>query len=299
MNDLRGGPEPPPVSRSDMKNKKAIILLSVLFLIAGLIAAYPVVSNKLFEANSAKVQTEYFQVVEQLEDATIQEARAAAESYNALLTKGLSFSDEQLNSAAVKYDELLNPGGKGIMAYIEIPTLGLSLPVAHGTEAETLENYVGHVIGSSLPIGGESSHAILSGHSGLAGKAMFTDLHELKEGDIIFIHVLNDTLAYSVDELNTVLPDNISGLSIRPGEDSLTLITCTPVGVNTHRLLVQCSRTEYSPEQAEGAVAEQSSGSTWESEYKKGLAYGLLALLLGFIVYGLIQAGRNYYAQRH
>lgn len=284
-----------------MKNKKTILLLIILFLAALLITTYPLLSNKLYAVNSTKVQTEFFQAVEQLEDEEIQAARAAAESYNALLAKGVSpsFSDEQLNSAAVKYDELLNLGGNGIMAYIEIPTLGLSLPVAHGTEADTLENYVGHVIGSSLPVGGESSHAILSGHSGLAGKSMFTDLHELKEGDTIFIHVLNDTLAYRVDELNTVLPDNITGLSIRPGEDRLTLITCTPVGVNTHRLLVHCSRTEYSPEQAESVEAEQPAKSTWESEYMKGLGYGLLALLLGFILYELIQAGRNYYAQRN
>ncbi|MCI6487571.1 MAG: sortase, partial [Clostridiales bacterium] len=156
----------------------------------------------------------------------------------------------------------------------------------------TLENYVGHVVGSSLPVGGESTHAVISGHSGMAGQKMFTDLHELKAGDMVYIHVLDEVLAYTVDEVNTVLPGDTSLLGIEQGKDCLTLITCTPVGVNAHRLLVHCSRVPYGQEEQadEEAVPET---STWQRQYFTGIGCGVAALLLVLICHGLISVWRR------
>ena len=266
-------------------NRKAIIATLILFVIAVLVTVYPVISNFLYDKHRSRVQTEYFAAIEQIDDAAIQRARQEAEVYNALLAKGVSpaFSDDQLNAAAVSYAELLNLNGDGTMCYIEIPAIAVKLPVAHGTEASTLENAIGHVVGTSLPIGGSGTHAVLSGHSGMAGQMMFTDLHELKAGDMVYIHVLNEVLAYEVESTETVLPEDTSGLSIAQDRDQLTLITCTPIGVNTHRLLVHCSRVPYVPETAQAEAETEPVSSSWQRQYLEGIGYGMAALLTAFV----------------
>lgn len=281
------------------ENRKALIALLVLFIIAILVTVYPVVSNYLYDRHRSRVQTEYFEAIEQMDDESISQARQAAENYNALLAKGVAtaFSYEQLNAAAVSYKDLLNVNGDGIMGYLEIPAIELNLPVAHGTDSKTLEKYIGHVVGTSLPIGGSGTHAVLSGHSGMASQRMFTDLHELNTGDLVLLHVLGETLAYEVESMETVLPEDVSGLSIEPGEDKLTLITCTPIGVNTHRLLVHCKRVEYIPsiEQPDEAELTQSS---WQRQYLEGIGYGVAALMVGFICYEVIRIWRAQHDKR-
>ncbi len=171
------------------------------------------------------------------------------------------------------YDSLLNLGGNGIMGYIEIPCIQVNLPIYHGTDTETLERGVGHLLGSSLPVGGSGTHAVLSGHSGMAGQKMFTDLLQMKTGDIFYLHVLGETLAYEVDSLNTVLPHDTSLLGITGGSDLCTLITCTPIAVNSHRLLVTGHRIpfEAAKEMVEEAQQEDTEvESTWEQEYLRG-----------------------------
>lgn len=281
-------------------NKKAKIALVILLFLAILVTAYPVISNFLYDKHRSRVQAEYFEAMEQIDDETLSSARKAAEEYNALLAKGVSpaFSDEQINSAYTSYNELLNLNGDGTMCYIEIPAIAVNLPVAHGTDADTLEQSIGHVVGTSLPIGGSSTHAVLSGHSGMAGQKMFTDLHELKDGDMVYIHVLNETLAYEVEALETVLPENTAGLSIAQGEDWLTLITCTPVGINTHRLLVHCVRTEYLAEDVENMENTEPVSSSWQRQYLEGIGYGMAALLLAFICYELVQMRRGRHGKR-
>lgn len=184
------------------------------------------------------------------------------------------------------------------MCYIEIPAIAVKLPVAHGTEAGTLENAIGHVVGTSLPIGGSGTHAVLSGHSGMAGQKMFTDLHELTVGDMVYIHVLNEVLAYEVEATETVLPEDTTGLSIAQDRDQLTLITCTPIGVNTHRLLVHCSRTEYTAEEVENVENTEPVSSSWQRQYLEGIGYGMAALLLAFVCYELIRIGRGKHGKR-
>lgn len=275
-------------------NKKAKLALSVLLILAILVTVYPVISNFLYDKHRSRVQTEYFAAIEQMDDAAIQKAKQEAEAYNALLAKGVSpaFSYDQLNAATANYNELLNLNGDGTMCYIEIPAIAVNLPVSHGTEADTLEHSIGHMVGTSLPIGGSSTHAVLSGHSGMAGQKMFTDLHELKAGDMVYIHVLNEVLAYEVEDTETVRPEDTASLSITQGEDKLTLITCTPIGVNTHRLLVHCGRTEYTEAAAENTENAEPVSSSWQRQYVTGICYGMAALLLAYACYALIRRAR-------
>ena len=272
-------------------NRKAVLAAVILFFLALGITAYPVVSNFLYDRHRSLVETAYFEAMGQLDDETIRKAKQKAEEYNALLSKGISegLNNEEMNT----YNNILNVNGDGIMAYIRIPAIDINLPISHGTEAKTLENYVGHVVGSSLPVGGESTHAVISGHSGMAGQRMFTDLHELKAGDMVYIHVLDEVLAYEVDEVNTVLPGDTSLLGIEPGKDCLTLITCTPVGVNTHRLLVHCSRVPYAQEEEQADEEAVPETSTWQRQYLTGIGCGAAALLLVLICYGLISVWRR------
>lgn len=221
--------------------------------------------------------------MEQIDDSALREAKEQANIYNHSLIPGAStedaYSQKGLQAASEDYDSQLNIAGNGIMGYVEIPKISVNLPIYHGTENDSLERGIGHLLGSSLPVGGESTHAILSGHSGMASQKMFTDLGQLAAGDVFYLHVLNETLAYQVVEINTVLPYDTSLLGIVPGEDLCTLVTCTPYGVNTHRLLVCGSRIPY--EEAE-ALAEEVQGaepevSTWEAKYLQGILIGILA----------------------
>ena len=161
------------------------------------------------------------------------------------------------------------------MCYVDIPKIGVYLPVEHGTSADTLEKSVGHVVGTSLPIGGASTHAVLSAHSGMASSKLFSDIDQLELGDTFYIHVLGDTLAYQVDAVNTVLPTDTSLLQIEDAKDLVTLVTCTPFGVNTHRLLVRGHRVPYTPEQEAEAAETQLAASSWTRHYLTGLAIGL------------------------
>lgn len=194
-----------------------------------------------------------------------------------------AFSKNAVLSAAEDYDHQLNIGGDGIMGYIEIPLISVNLPIYHGTDSTTLDAGAGHLIGSSLPVGGETTHAVLTAHSGMASQKLFSDLDKLEYGDVFFVKVLGQTLAYQVDQINTVLPHDTTYLGIEEGEDLCTLVTCTPFAVNTHRLLVRGTRIDY--EEAEVMVEErlectQLPESTWEQEYIKGIFIGLGAVVV-------------------
>ncbi len=174
------------------------------------------------------------------------------------------------------------------MGYVNIPVLSVNLPIYHGTDADTLELGIGHLLGSSLPIGGESTHTVLTAHSGMASQKMFSDLNQLKKGDVFYLEVLDETLAYQVEEIHTVLPTNTDDLGITAGEDRCTLVTCTPFGVNTHRLLVQGTRIPY--EESEAIATEQMQSkevrSTWEEEYLNGIITGISVVILLAILVG-------------
>lgn len=268
-----------------MKKKNTTLMVAIiLFLLALGLTLYPVISNYVNQKYASQIQTEYQEIVEQADDGEIQAVKEKAHAYNLALVPGATdaYSQEGLLAAAEDYDAQLNIAGNGIMGYIEIPKINVNLPIYHGTENDSLERGIGHLLGSSLPVGGEHTHTILSGHSGMATQKMFTDLEQLALGDVFYLRVLDETLAYQVTEINTVLPHDTSLLGIVSGEDLCTLVTCTPYGVNTHRLLVRGSRIPY--EEAElvemEAAQEKSAASSWEQHYLWGLGIGLGAATL-------------------
>ena len=275
-----------------MKKKIITICAVVLFLMALGLTLYPLVSNYVNQKYASEIQTAYQELIQQTDDSVLQEAKQRAVSYNLAITPGTAdaYSEESLSSAAEDYDDQLDIAGNGIMGYVEIPKIQVNLPIYHGTDAEVLDRGVGHLLGSSLPVGGKNTHTILSGHSGMASQKMFTDLEQLAKGDVFYLNVLNETLAYQVTEINTVLPYETDLLGIVPGEDLCTLVTCTPYGINTHRLLVRGSRIPY--EEAltleEESVAAEAVESTWEQNYAKGIIIGIVIALLLILLFAFL-----------
>ena len=236
---------------------------------------YPLIGELVSERYHSDVETTYTAAIEDTDDAELTAQREAAEQYNAMLANA-TISEGGASAPPLAYTEQLTVGG--VMAYVDIPKINVYLPVQHGTGADTLEKSVGHVVGTSLPVGGESTHAVLSAHSGMASSKLFSDIDQLTEGDIFYIHVLGEVLAYEVDSINIVLPTDTSLLQIEEGEDLVTLVTCTPFGINTHRLLVRGHRVPYTPEQETTAAAEKPVASSWTQHYLTGLGIGLGAV---------------------
>ena len=232
---------------------------------------YPLVGELLSEKYHSDVETTYTSTIENTDDAELTAQRQAAQQYNAMLANA-TISEGGASAPPLAYADQLTVGGA--MAYVDIPQIGVYLPVQHGTEADTLEKSVGHVVGTSLPVGGENTHAVLSAHSGMASSKLFSDIDQLEKGDVFYIHVLGEVLAYEVDAINTVLPTDTSLLQIEDGKDYVTLVTCTPFGINTHRLLVRGHRVPYTPEQA-SAAEEKPVASSWTQHYLAGLGIGL------------------------
>ena len=233
---------------------------------------YPLVGDLLNEKYHSDVETTYTAVIVDTDDAELTAQREAAEQYNAMLS-GATITEGGASAPPLAYAQQLTVGG--VMAYVDIPKIGVYLPVQHGTDADTLERAVGHVVGTSLPVGGSSTHAVLSAHSGMASSKLFSDIDQLAEGDTFYIHVLGEVLAYQVDNIATVLPTDTSLLQIEEGKDFVTLVTCTPFGVNTHRLLVRGHRMPYVPEQEAETVKTQKVTSSWTRHYLTGLTIGL------------------------
>ena len=275
-----------------LKKKVITICATVLFLTALGLTLYPLISNYVNQKYASEIQTAYQELIQQTDDSVLQETKQRAIAYNLAITPGTAdaYSEESLLSAAEDYDDQLDIAGNGIMGYVEIPKIQVNLPIYHGTDAEVLDRGVGHLLGSSLPVGGKNTHTILSGHSGMASQKMFTDLEQLAKGDVFYLNVLNETLAYQVTEINTVLPYETDLLGIVPGEDLCTLVTCTPYGINTHRLLVRGSRIPY--EEAltleEESVAAEAVESTWEQNYAKGIIIGIVIALLLILLFAFL-----------
>lgn len=262
-----------------------IILAAVLFLLALGLTLYPVVSNYYNQRHQSQIQTAYREVLEQTDTAELERIREQADAYNAAITPGAAgkaYTQESIIAASNDYVNQLDLGGTGIMGYVVVPKISVNLPIYHGTGSDALDRGTGHLLGSSLPVGGDSTHAIITGHSGMASQKMFTDLEQLQEGDVFYLRVLDETLAYEVKAVHTVLPHDTTYLGIVPGQDLCTLVTCTPTGINTHRLLVQGSRIPFVPTEAtEVSVAshEENTVSHWEDQYWLGIRLGLAAMV--------------------
>lgn len=251
---------------------------------------YPLVGELLSERYHSDVETTYTAAIADTDDAELTAQREAAQQYNAMLSGAATITEGGASAPPLAYAQQLTVGG--VMAYVDIPKIGAYLPVQHGTDADTLERAVGHVVGTSLPVGGSSTHVVLSAHSGMASSKLFSDIDRLAEDDTFYIHVLGDTLAYRVDAINTVLPTDTHLLQIEDGKDLVTLVTCTPFGVNTHRLLVRGHRVLYTPEQ-ETTAAEKPVASSWTQHYLTGLGIGLGAVAVVGGAYFLVRRVRH------
>lgn len=265
-------------------------ILVTLFIGASIVMMfYPWISNFVNQHQADITVDNYKKKEKSLSEEQKEEMWKKAQMYNADLAKNqVELTDPFVESkSAIKsgliYNNLLNIDKSGMMCYLEIPCINVNLPVFHGTAASTLERGIGHLEGSSLPVGGKSTHAVLTGHTGLNNAKLFTDLTEVKEGDLFFLHTLGKDLAYRVIETEVVLPEETQDLLIRKGKDLVTLITCTPYGVNSHRLFVTGIRTKYTPEEKENAKDDRSKDSQWMNAYKKAAIIGL-AIALAMII---------------
>ena len=269
---------------------KRWLLAAACGIAALVLMLYPLVGDLLNEKYHSDVETTYTAVIADTDDAELTAQREAAEQYNAMLS-GATITEGGASAPPLVYAQQLTVGG--VMCYIDIPKINVYLPVQHGTDADTLERAVGHVVGTSLPVGGSSTHAVLSAHSGMASAKLFSDIDQLTEGDVFYIHMLGEVLAYKVDAIHTVLPTDTSLLQIEDGKDLVTLVACTPFGVNTHRLLVRGHRVPYVPEQEAPAAAEKPVASSWTQHYLTGLAIGLGAVAVIGGAYFLVRRVRH------
>ena len=232
-----------------MKSEKILLIIAIIFIIVGTgIFLYPSISNYFAEKNHVEAIRNYDKIVAGIGEDSIKKEKEKAQTYNENLSGDPVHDPFVFGSGYAlpeNYKEVLNLSEDGIIGYIQIPKILVDLPIYHGTSEEVLEKGVGHIQNTSVPIGGNSTHSVLTGHTGLPNAELFTRLDELVVGDIFYIHVLNDILTYKVYEIKVVLPDNIDELRITSGEDLVTLVTCTPYGVNSHRLLVKAERVEY------------------------------------------------------
>lgn len=232
------------------KNNNWTTVFLVLLLLAGVsLLLYPSLSDYWNSMHQTRAIASYAETVSQLDTAQYDEMWKAAQDYNRSLAQretAFALTDEQ----KAAYESLLDVSGLGVMGYIEIPEIDCSLPIYHGTEESVLQVAVGHLEWSNLPVGGEGTHCVLSGHRGLPSAKLFTNLDKLAVGDTFLLRVLDEVLTYEIDQILIVEPEQVDALGIVPGEDYCTLVTCTPYGINTHRLLVRGHRVENTPEAA-------------------------------------------------
>lgn len=273
------------------KNGKLSTLLLFLIFIGSILAIfYPFLSNWMFEHR----QEDQFEVYER--EAKIADHAAEfqeAQAYNQELASGKvelqdPFAETYSDADEARYDSLLQLNHTDIMAYLEIPVISVKIPVYHGTETETLEKGVGHLKATSLPVGGESTHTVLTGHTGLSNARIFTDLSRMEEGDFFFLTVYDRKLAYQVDQIKVVEPTDTSDLTIRAGEDLCTLVTCTPYGINSHRLLVRGMRTEYVENMEQEIIPLDSGETQWMVEYRRSIVIAMITLAGILLLYGIL-----------
>lgn len=268
-----------------MKKYLPTILTIVMFLVGGAVFLYPTLSNYLYQKNGTKALTQQTEKLSAISPERIAEEKELVKRYNDSLFENAVVLTDPFDPDAYpitdgEYTELL--AFDEVMANIEIPAIDVDLPIYHGTKEETLQIGVGHLENTSLPIGGENTHAVLSAHCGLPSARLFTDLNLLREGNIFRIHVLDETLTYQVYKIQTVEPEDSSSLFIQEGEDIVTLITCTPYGKNTHRLLVHGMRIE---EKADAPIEEPKieKKKTWE-DYTNLAAMGIAIVFVLLLV---------------
>ena len=272
--------------RKEIKEKLTIFLF-ILMIVVGLgIILYPLISNQLSKMNYQKVIDNYQNTVHQKKNSQNEQFINEARAYNHALTSTniVDVFQNPKSESSNEYLSILNINNNGMMGYISIPKIDVRIPIYHGTSSDILQKGVGHLEGSSLPVGGESTHAILSAHRGLPSSRLFTDLDQLKEGDIFYIYVLDEVLAYQVDQVLVTEPSETEALKIVDGKDYITLVTCTPYAINTHRLLVRGERIEYN-EQVEKDIEVDYALSTADIVLYISLVIALLLIVVAIICF--------------
>ena len=273
------------------KRSKGDLFSTVAIIVGILILLYPTISNFLVERNASRAVSNYDAAVSNLTDERYAQMLAEAHAYNAQLAglSGIPAADGgadpgTVDAAALRdsYMQLLNLSGDGMMGYITIPRLDETMPIYHTTEEKVLQVATGHIETSSLPVGGASTHAAISGHRGLPSAKLFTELDKMQLGDIFYVKVLKETFAYQVDQILTVLPEETEALAIEPRADYVTLVTCTPYGINSHRLLVRAHAIPYLPSM-EGEVGVMGNPIN--------LSWPHLALIAALILLAVVLAG--------
>ena len=275
-----------------MKRKISTFLFGLLFLIGFGILIYPTVSNQWNTYRQNQLISSYDNTIQDMEPEDFTSEWEKAKAFNDTIQQnnlyGDVFGEDENDIKDTEYWKILNVADDGVMGYLSIPKINIKLAIYHGTGDDELQTGVGHLNGTKLPIGGESTHSVLAAHRGLPSAKLFTDLDKLKLGDMFFITVCNQKLAYEVDNIAVVEPTDIDLIRIDTQQDYVTLLTCTPYGVNTHRLLVRGHRVEM----AEEAIAEveekaKPEGSTWIEKYEQGILIGI-AIFLGLLLIALL-----------
>ncbi|WP_287638355.1 class C sortase [Blautia sp.] len=269
------------------------VFRGVGYLIAFSLILYPVVSNYVNQLHSTTIATDYEQEVSHLSENLENEMIEQAREYNKSLIGISSFIDPFSDTEGIQteddvYNNLLKIDDTKMMGYIDIPKIDIVLPIYHGTSESVLQSGVGHLPNTSLPVGGESSHAVLSGHRGLANAKIFTDLNKMEIGDVFYIKILHHTFAYQVDQILTVLPSETDALQIEKGKDYVTLVTCTPYAVNTHRLLVRGTRIPY----------EEAKKVDEEVGLHRTIPFYMIILIGGIAAVVIIWIGTKIYSRR-
>ena len=275
-----------------MKRTVATIALVVLLLVGTGIVGYPFISNYLMEQNLSSEVQSYLDSTALLDNSKFDEEFEKAKEYNESLIGNVSIGDPfgYQPVADDNYYDLLNVQGTSVMAALEIPAINITYPIYHGADESILSKGIGHLRNTSLPIGGECTHSVLTGHTGTSQAKLFTDLDKLERDDVFYITVLGDTLAYKVDQIKVVLPSDTSDLRVEPDKDYVTLVTCTPYGVNSHRLLVRGSRIPYTREEMKKLNASRKAAqSTWVNEYLSAIIIGAVVMVSILIVYALFR----------
>ena len=274
--------------------KKIRVIFCVIIFITGLgIASYPFISNMVAQRHASQVVKDYETNVEEMDEEKIDAMKEAAKKYNEQLSNVVSVDDEnENNEQGESYADLLNIGES--LGYITIPKIDVNLPIYNGTSQDVLSKGVGHMEQSSYPLGGESTHCVLTGHRGLPSAVLFTDLDKLEIGDEFYLHVLDEILAYKVDQIKVVEPNESGDLEIIEGKDYCTLVTCTPYAINSHRLLVRGERTEYKGEQDKQTKNQMQTGAL-----TKRIVDVWPWLLGAFLVAVLIESGIFFSILKH
>ncbi|MDD6644575.1 MAG: class C sortase [Oscillospiraceae bacterium] len=271
-----------------MKKKIGLIFVILLFVVGIGIMSYPMISAMINNHALAQESRVYYNTVKNMDNKRYRELLSQAKSYNESLTDNViitdPFDEEAYRKIGANYEKTLDVDGKGLIGYVEIPKISVNLPIYHGTSEKILQKGAGHLQNTSLPIGGKSTHSVISAHTGMPTATMFDYLTEMKKGDAFYIRVIGKTLKYQVDQIKVVLPEKTQDLHIVKGEDHITLLTCTPYGLNTHRLLVRGVRVPMDKSDDEQTVQQ----ATFRDGYMYLFGYRIPYWVVTIVIVGFV-----------